>query len=104
MDDIWPQIESYLTVWWGVPGMIWILAATEGVKRLGVVPCRAAWIVSLAFGIAGGALWAQFGDGGRLASEVAYGVRAAFLASGLFSAAKNAMDEIRRGRVDQRSQ
>lgn len=95
MDQIWPQIESYLTVWWGVPALIWVLAATEGVKRLGVVPCHVAWLVSVAFGIAGGLLWATYGEGNGVANEVAYGVRAAFLAAGLFSAAKSSLEQIR---------
>lgn len=112
MDNLAPSVGNYLNLWWGVPSAIWILGATEGVKRTKLVPCRYAPLLCICFGVLGGALWAMFGpppEPGEpvlarctpgttrsLASEIAYGTRAAFLAAGLFTAGSHALEEILR--------
>lgn len=106
MEAIVPPIGDILNIWWGVPSVLWILATTEGLKRWTPISPRISWLLHIAIGVAGAALWTHFGPppeaesvaaAGRclpqraterdLATEIALGIRAAFLASGLFLAA-----------------
>lgn len=75
-------------VWYGLPAVAIIMAATQAAKQAGL-PSRFAGLFALILGAVGGALSAAFADTEVVASAV-QGVAAALATSGLWSTTKAA--------------
>lgn len=77
--------------WWGIPAVPIILALVEVAKRSGF-PAQHAGLLALALGIGGGACVAWFG-GQDWPASILSGAAAGLVASGAWSAAKNALED-----------